>query len=98
VFFVEICNQYAFVSKKRHIFAAENKSVFFMKVKLNKKQIQSIVDAPRKALDAKVKAIAPQWVNNRYSPRYCSTLALPLLYLWSTSGLPLTQSKSITMV
>lgn len=46
----------------RRIFAAENKSVFPMKVKLTDKQIQEVIDDPVKARDAGVKASDPWWV------------------------------------
>lgn len=50
------------MSKILHTFAAENKSVFGMKVKLTKAQIQAIVDDPDKAAEAGVKANDPWWV------------------------------------
>lgn len=46
----------------RRIFAAENKSVFPMKVKLTDKQIQEVIEDPVKARDAGVKASDPWWV------------------------------------
>lgn len=46
----------------RRIFAAENKSVFPMKLKLTDKQIQEVVDDPIKAREAGVKANDPWWV------------------------------------
>ena len=46
----------------RRIFAAENKSVFPMKVKLTEKQIQEVVNDPEKAREAGVKASDPWWV------------------------------------
>lgn len=46
----------------RCIFAAENKSVFPMKVKLTDKQIQEIIEDPVKARDAGVKASDPWWI------------------------------------
>lgn len=46
----------------RRIFAAENKSVFPMKVKLTDKQIQEVVDDPIKAREAGVKANDPWWI------------------------------------
>ena len=44
------------------IFAAENKSVFPMKIKLTDKQIQEVVDDPIKAREAGVKANDPWWI------------------------------------
>lgn len=46
----------------RRIFAAENKSVFPMKLKLTDKQIQEVVDDPIKAREAGVKANDPWWI------------------------------------
>lgn len=46
----------------RRIFAAENKSVFPMKIKLTDKQIQEVIEDPVKARDAGVKASDPWWV------------------------------------
>lgn len=46
----------------RRIFAAENKSVFPMKVKLTDKQIQEVIEDPVKAREAGVKANDPWWV------------------------------------
>ena len=46
----------------RRILAAENKSVFPMKVKLTDKQIQEVIEDPVKARDAGVKASDPWWV------------------------------------
>lgn len=46
----------------RRIFAAENKSVFPMKVKLTDKQIQEVVEDPIKAREAGVKANDPWWI------------------------------------
>lgn len=46
----------------RRIFAAENKSVFPMKLKLTDKQIQEVIEDPVKAREAGVKASDPWWV------------------------------------
>lgn len=46
----------------RRIFAAENKSVFHMKIKLTDKQIQEVVEDPIKAREAGVKANDPWWI------------------------------------
>lgn len=46
----------------RRIFAAENKSVFPMKLKLTDKQIQEVIEDPIKAKDAGVKVNDPWWV------------------------------------
>ena len=45
-----------------YTFADENKSVFIMKVKVTKEQIQKVLDDPNASESAKIKVNDPWWV------------------------------------